>query len=239
MEPTARPDAGTPAAVVAEQAQVGKSVVHRYGVALALVFVCVALPLWGFGELAEDVAAGQPFFFDAPLLESLHAHASPLLNSVFLAFSAVGYSGGVIPVDIVLVLALALRRHSRSATFAAIALGGSALLNLAAKHVFARARPAVWISIAPESTYSFPSGHAMGSATLACVVACLAWNTRWRWPAVIAGAMFALGVGLSRVYLGVHYPSDVLAGWAAALAWTLGVRLIAFRRGLMTGSAQI
>ena len=239
MEPTPRPDAATPAAVVAEQAQVGKRVVHRYGLALALVFVCVALPLWGFGELAEDVAEGQPFLFDVPVLERLHALASPLLNSVFLAFSAVGYSGGVVPVDIVLVLALALRRHSRSAMFAAIALGGSALLNLAAKHVFARARPALWISIAPESTYSFPSGHAMGSATLACVIACLAWNTRWRWPAVILGTLFALGVGLSRVYLGVHYPSDVLAGWAAAIAWTLGVRLIAFRRGLMTGSPKV
>lgn len=239
MEPAPRADAGTPAAVVAEQAQVGRNVVHRYGLELAVVFVCVALPLWGFGELAEDVAEGEPFFFDVPVLERMHALASPLLNAVFLAFSTIGYSGGVVPVDVLLVLALAIRRHSRSATFAAISLGGSALLNLAAKHVFARARPALWTSIAPESTYSFPSGHAMGSATLACVVACLAWNTPWRWPAIALGVVFTVGVGLSRVYLGVHYPSDVLAGWSAAIAWTLGVRLIAFRRGLMTGTTKV
>ncbi|AXK72281.1 PAP2 family protein [Lysobacter sp. TY2-98] len=239
MEPTPRADAGTPTAVVAEQAQVGKSVFRRYGLELLVVFVCVALPLWGFGELAEDLAEGRPFFFDTPVLEGLHSLASPLLNSIFLAFSAVGYSGGVVPADIVLVLFLAFRRHSRSATFAAIALGGSALLNLIAKHVFARARPALWVSIAPESTYSFPSGHAMGSATLACVVACLAWNTRWRWPVIVVGVLFTLGVGMSRVYLGVHYPSDILAGWAAAIAWTLGVRFIAFRRGLMTGSSKV
>lgn len=221
------------------QARVGRRVFAKYGIPLLWVFACIALPLWGFGELAEDVAAGAPFFFDVPVLEGLHALSGPLADRVFLAFSAVGYSGGVVPADVALVLFLAWRRHPRSATFAAVSIVGSSLLNLAAKHLFARARPALWISIAPESTYSFPSGHAMGSMTLACVLACLAWDTRWRWPVLVAGAAFSLGVGLSRVYLGVHYPSDVLAGWAAAIAWTLGVRLIAFRHGLMTGHARV
>lgn len=239
MESPPKAEAPRPAAAVAEQAEVGKKVVQRHGLRLALVFACVALPLWGFGELAEDLAAGQPFFFDVPILEGLHAMSSQAADRLFLALSAVGYSGGVVPFDIALVLFLAFRRHSRSATFAAIALGGSALLNVAAKHVFARARPSLWIPIAPEATYSFPSGHAMGSATLACVLACLVWDTRWRWPVVVLGTLFAIGVGVSRVYLGVHYPSDVLAGWSAAIAWTLGVRFIAFRRGLLTGTTKV
>jgi len=228
-----------PAEALSTQASVGRELVRRHGARLAAMFAVVALPLWAFGELAEDVADGHPFAFDVPVLEWLHSLAGPLPDGVFLALSAVGFSGGVVPADVALVIALALRRHPRSAVFAAVAIVGSALLNIAVKHLFARARPALWLSLAPETTYSFPSGHAMGSATVACVLGCLAWSTRWRWPVIALGAAFTLGVGLSRIYLGVHYPSDVLAGWSAAIAWTLGVRLIAFRRGLVTGSAAL
>src|SRR5690606_4052086 len=107
-------------------------------------------------------------------------------------------------------LLLALRRW-RHAVFAAVATGGSALLNIAAKQLFARDRPSLWESIAPETSYSFPSGHAMGSMTLALVLVLLAWHTRARWWVLAAMAVFVPMVGLSRVYLGVHYPSDILA----------------------------
>src|SRR3546814_10222629 len=70
----------------------------------------------------------------------------------------------------------------------------------------------------------------MGSMTLAAVLVLLAWPTRWRWPVVAAMAVFVPMVGLSRVYLGVHFPSDILAGWAAALAWAAGAYLLVFRR---------
>lgn len=237
------PPSPEPGAQVSETlkapARVGRRVLHRHGLRLAVVFLCIALPLWSFGELAEEVAEGEPFAFDVPVLQAMHALASTGADNVFLALSAIGYSKGVVPADILLVLALAVRRHPRSALFAAIATGGSGLLNVAAKHVFHRARPDLWLSIAPESTYSFPSGHAMGSATLACTLVCLAWDTRWRWPVLAAAIPFVIGVGLSRVYLGVHYPSDVLAGWSAAIGWTLGVRFIAFRRGLVTGSERV
>ena len=64
-----------------------------------------------------------------------------------------------------------------------------------------------------------------------CVVLILlAWRTRWRWPVTVVMAGFAGLVGLSRIYLGVHYPSDILAGWAAALAWTVGTYAVVFHR---------
>lgn len=206
-------------ATAAVPARLAQRIVAKHGRTLLLVFLSIAVPLWAFGELAEDVVAGRPFWFDVPVLEGLHGLAGPAANRFFLAVSAVGYSGGVVPLDVILVVLLTLKRHPRGAIFATLSIVGSALLNVAAKHVFGRARPALWISIAPESTYSFPSGHAMGSMTLVAVLVALAWPTRARWGVVLAGGIFVLLVGMSRAYLGVHYPSDILAGWAAAVAW--------------------
>ncbi len=195
---------------------------------LVLVFIGVLLPLWGFGELAEDLHAGEVFFFDAPLLQFVHTMARAGWDMFFVRMSAIGYLYGVIPVDIVLVFVLAVRRKLHEGLFAGFAIAGSALLNLGAKQLFARARPTLWESIAPESSFSFPSGHAMGSMTLACVLVLLAWHTRWRWPVLAVSAIFVALVGLSRVYLGVHYPSDILAGWTAALVWTVGMYALVF-----------
>ena len=179
--------------------------------------------------VAASVRDAQPFPFDAPLLQLAHDMAHQGYDRVFLAVTHLGYEWGVVPVDVLLVLALALTRRMREGLFAGIALGGSALLNLGAKQLFARARPALWESIAPEATYSFPSGHAMGSMTLAAVLVLLSWHTRWRWWVAMPMAAFVLLVGLSRVYLGVHYPSDILAGWAAAIAWVVASYLLVFR----------
>lgn len=207
----------------------GRTFLQRHGWRLLLLFVGVLLPLWGFAELADEVREAEPFPFDAPLLELAHAMAREGFDRWFLVFSALGYEYGVVPVDIVLVVVLALRRRYRESVFAAVALGGSALLNLVAKQAFARERPSLWESISPEDTFSFPSGHAMGSMSLALVVVLLAWPTRWRWFACVGMAFFVAMVGLSRVYLGVHYPSDILAGWAAASAWVVGCYGLAFR----------
>lgn len=200
-----------------------RALLQRVGLGLAVAFACIALSLWTFGELAEDVLEGEPFAFDEPLLRLARSAASPGADAVSLFFSAIGFAWGVVPVDIALVLSLAARRRVRDAVFAALALGGSGLLNVAAKHTFRRDRPVLWDSIAPEATYSFPSGHAMGSATLACVIVLLCWHRRWRGMVIALAGAFVLGVGVSRVYLGVHYPSDIVAGWAAALAWTFAV----------------
>lgn len=161
----------------------------------------------------------EAFGFDAPLLHFARDAASPAMDSAMQFASALGFAWGVIPVDIALFVALLLLGQVRRALFFGLAVGGSALLNLAAKAVFARERPDLWLSIAPEHTFSFPSGHAMGSATLAAAVALMAWHGAWRWPTVVLGVAFVAWVGASRVYLGVHFPSDILAGWAAALAW--------------------
>ena len=188
--------------------------------ARALVLLCgVLLPLLGFRILAGHLQAPGALPFDVPLLQQAQAASGPVLDRVFLLFSELGYGWGVVPGDILLVVLLLCLRRWRQGAFAALATGGSALLNMGSKRLFARDRPALWESIAPDATWSFPSGHAMGSMALALVLVLLAWPTRWRWPVLAAMAVFVPMVGASRVYLGVHYPSDILAGWAAAAAW--------------------
>jgi len=220
-----------------EGAGFGASVLHRHGWRLLLAFVCVVLPLWAFGGIAEDIHHQEVIPFDAPILQYAHLQATMGYDRFFMFMSAIGYLQGVVPFDVVLVLALLVMMRKREATFAALALAGSALINLVVKQVFTRTRPSLWESIAPETTFSFPSGHAMGSATLACVLVALTWNTRWRWPVLVLALAFTLAVGLSRIYLGVHYPSDILAGWAAASAWTVVVYMIVFRNTLRPWAA--
>ncbi|WP_370562606.1 phosphatase PAP2 family protein [Luteimonas salinilitoris] len=217
-------------ATLAIGVRAGRRFLGDHGSALLLLFGGVLLPMWMFSELADDIREAEAIPFDEPLLQFAHALGREGFDRVFLFFSAIGYDRGVVPFDIALVVVLLALRRYREGVFAAIALGGSALLNIAVKQVFARERPALWESIAPEATYSFPSGHAMGSMSLALVLVLLAWPTRWRWPALAAMAVFVPMVGLSRVYLGVHYPSDILAGWAAASIWVVGAYLLTFRR---------
>ncbi len=219
-------------AALKQEARFGAAFLRRHGLRLLLVFAGLLLPLWAFAELADEIHEQETIPFDEPILRFAHSLAGEGFDRFFVAISKIGYLHGVVPFDIVLVLGLSLMRRFREATFAAIALGGSALLNIAAKQAFARDRPSLWESIAPEHNYSFPSGHAMGSATLACVLTLLAWRTRWRWPVAAVMAAFVLVVGLSRVYLGVHYPSDILAGWSVATAWAVAVYLLAFRGGV-------
>lgn len=197
----------------------------------ALLFVGLLLPLAGFVALADEVHEFESFHFDAPLLWKMHGLHSPALDQFFVLLSKLGYAWFLIPADVLIVVVLLWCKRWREASFVAICFVGSALLNMGSKQFFQRDRPSLWESIAPESTFSFPSGHAMGSMTLAITLVLLAWNTRWRWPVLVVAPSFSLLVSVSRVYLGVHYPSDILAGWCAALVWVVGCFLVMFRRG--------
>ena len=203
------------------------ALLKRHGWRIVLLFLGLLVPMWIFAELADEVHEMEQFVFDDPILLRAHSIAGPGLDGFFVVVSKIGYEG-VIALDIGVVLLLLALRHWRGSTFAALSFCGSALLNLGAKQFFQRDRPTLWESISPEDTFSFPSGHAMGSMTLAAATVLLAWPTRWRWPALALAAAFVVLVGYSRVYLGVHFPSDILAGWMAAMAWVVGVYLVLF-----------
>jgi undecaprenyl-diphosphatase len=198
---------------------------ERHGKLLAL-FLCVLLPLILFGMIAQNVASKASFAFDYPIMSALHARAAPWLDDVMLAASMVGSVYGLLPFNLAIFGYCAWRRKVHAATFWLLATAGALLLNLLVKGFFQRVRPAFWESIAPESSFSFPSGHAMCSMATAAALVVLFRRSQWRAHVTVIAEFFVLMISVSRPYLGVHFPSDILAGWTAALAWVVGLAFI-------------
>ena len=191
-------------------------VLAYYGVLLGALF-------W-FVQLAENVYDVEGFWFDSVVLTWLNTHQSALFTRVALMLDFVGISyflGVVLLVASVFVW----RRSKQSVVFLFLGFWGAVGVNLVTKGFFERVRPDLFEQLTPITNSSFPSGHAMGSCafwlTMVFVVRRLA--PAWTWLAVVAGLVFTVLVGLSRMYLQVHYPSDVLAGWALSTVWVLGV----------------
>jgi len=229
MDVTAAPSAKAVAETTGDELSYGLRFLRKHGWKLALWFFFLLLPLWGFAAMVGELHEKEIFQFDMPLLVGLHEMATPGIDRFFVLVSKLGYLWGVLPFDAVFLLWLAIRRRFRDGLFFGLAVIGSAILNVTAKNYFMRARPALWLSITPETTYSFPSGHAMASATLGTALVMLCWRTRARWPITIGAIVFVVLVGMSRVYLGVHYPSDILTGWTAAIAWVVALRELVVR----------
>ncbi len=160
--------------------------------------IACAAALAVFALCAIAMLTGLARGFDEAGLRWVREQWTPTLDALSLWLDALGYGLGVLPFDALLVIALAARRRWRPATFAAIALGGGLLLNKGLKLLFERPRPVIECpeAVVP-ATFSFPSGHAMATATLATVVTALAWRSRWRWPIVGGAWGFALLVAAS------------------------------------------
>ncbi|MBZ9715025.1 phosphatase PAP2 family protein [Deinococcus multiflagellatus] len=173
-------------------------------------------------KIAQEVFEQEPFAFEKPLMLALHAHSSTALNHVAATFSILGSAKGMAPLGLLLVAVL-YRVRRRLAYFMALSLGGVAIINLLLKNLFDRPRPAFWTPILPEPDFSFPSGHAMFAAALATSVILVLWTTRWHLPALVLGVLYVLGMMLSRVYIGVHYPTDVTGGALFSVAWVFGL----------------
>lgn len=194
--------------------------------ALLALFCGVGLPLLGFAALGEDVWTREGFPWDNALLLAIHARATPGLDRAMVALTNLGGPLPMATLAAALFGALLWRRRHGDAAFFAVAVARAEGLNLLAKLTFRRTRPDLWVGMIRETDYGFPSGHAMGSVALVATLAILLWPTRWRWPFLLVGLPFVVGVGLSRVYLGVHFPSDILAGWCASVAWVAGVQFL-------------
>ncbi len=158
----------------------------------------------------------------------LHAITNPWFYALMRALTQIG-SIAIFCTALAVVLAgLLWRDHLRAAGILAYAIAGALILNYSFKNLFHRARPDLTWSLHDEPTFSFPSGHAFFSTVL---YATLCWLALRRgispWRVVPPAIILPLAIGLSRVYLGEHYPTDVIAGWLCGAIWTLTVIRVA------------
>ncbi|PSF37283.1 PA-phosphatase [Aphanothece hegewaldii CCALA 016] len=192
-----------------------------------LLLIGVCLPLQIFALLAVAISQnGEGLPFDVPLLSAIHDTAKPQLDIFASFFTQFGYLKGIIPTVLFIALVLAFRQQWHRFVYFLITVFGSFFIVFTTKLVFHRARPHLWSIFLPlPSDYSFPSGHSGLSMMLFVALVNLSWGTRWCKWVMIVGGLFVVGIGWTRLYLGVHYPSDVLAGWMLAIAWGIGVNL--------------
>ena len=187
--------------------------------------------LWAFQELAENIIAGQTIGFDNQIISLVRGATSPALTTVMLLLTLFGDWRVMVPVAIIAGLYW-WRGHQfgRLAMLLTAAAGGS-LLEQLLKLIFHRSRPDILGRMVSVSGYSFPSGHAMISMCLYGILLYLFAYGRSRGvqiASLIGAALLLLGIGLSRIYLGVHYPSDVLGGYMAGFIWVMA-NIVAYR----------
>lgn len=191
------------------------------GLAGAVIFLVL------FAILAEEMLEGDTRHFDDTVRLFVHAHSSTELTAIMRFFSAVGSPLIVSLAAIASCIALWIAGHPRRAILIAVTAGGGSLLMWVLKTGFHRPRPEPFFDTRLPASYSFPSGHAMLSFCLCLSAAALfAANRKSRLARAVIWIFWvglSAAIGYSRIYLGVHYPSDVLAGYLAALVWSLAV----------------
>ena len=179
---------------------------------------------WLFGGVAEDVVHGDPLtLVDVHVAQWFHEHATPFVTQIMLAIT---HLHDPLPVTLTVALIasyLAWKRNWYWLTCLVLTVPFGMLLNVGMKYSFHRARPSFENPLLVESSYSFPSGHVAGATLfygfLAAMVIAQIESWRWRVMIVLGAIAVVVLVALTRMYLGVHYLSDVLAAFAEGIAW--------------------
>jgi undecaprenyl-diphosphatase len=186
-----------------------------------------AFVIWAFAELTDEVIEGESRRFDRATLLWIHAHTPEWLEGPMRLVTALGYGQVVLPILAAVVFAFYLKGWRLSATLLLVSTIGGSLLTAVLKAVFERARPELFDSGYTASFYSFPSGHATVAVgfygMLTLILAYRLGGGFARWAAVAGGVLLVFLIGFSRLYLGVHYPTDVLVGFLAAPLWVVCV----------------
>ncbi|NVB82817.1 MAG: phosphatase PAP2 family protein [Kofleriaceae bacterium] len=190
----------------------------------ALILLAIAaVATFAFVAIADEMREGEIDALDTRIALAVHSLETPVLDYVMIAFTNIGTG----PAHFITVLAVSLWAIKRKRVPYVVVLVAvtvaAVVLNPLLKEAFSRARPTLFEVIRRPDTYSFPSGHAMSAMTIYGAIAAVAIALRpsARTPIVICAAILIACIGFSRVYLGVHWPMDVLAGWAAGVPFVV------------------
>jgi undecaprenyl-diphosphatase len=204
----------------------------RREVVLLVLLALLAGSLWAFIGISDEVLEGETHAVDEAILLSLRSagdRGDPLgpawLEEIGRDATALGGVGILTFITVAAVVFLMLRGQHHAALFVAATIASGIALSFALKAGFDRPRPDLVPHGSVVYTASFPSGHSMMAAlvylTLGALLARLQPERRLKIYILLLAVLVTLAVGISRVYLGVHWPTDVLAGWAAGAAWAI------------------
>lgn len=182
----------------------------------AFMLTSLTVPAW------ETLLRNAMGLFDNMFIWLVRYFASPAIDEVMIAISDLGFGISYIIIVVAAFSLLTYLKRWREVGALAICLVGGAALSLLLKHLFQRSRPDLF-RVVPETGYSFPSGHAMASMCFFGMAAFLIMRIipswRWRLTVMTLAVILIVAIGISRIYLGVHYPTDVVAGYAAGSMW--------------------
>jgi undecaprenyl-diphosphatase len=173
------------------------------------------------------VFEGDVSLFDSVIRDGFQKIANPVFTAIMIFFTYLGSVYGIVSLFVIALLLLYVFDQKRATALLSITMSGEAVLGIVLKLSFQRPRPEAFFGFEPPASYSFPSGHAFASL---CFFGALAWIATTQIKSTgkiilvwLIAAFFILIIGSSRIYLGVHYPSDILAGYLAGVVWLSAV----------------
>ena len=184
--------------------------------------ICIVI-LLGLGWLCQEVWEKEAFSFDTTLLLKIHQWANPGLDQLMLSITRLGNPEVAVGVIGASFIWLWWKHRRVEAKMFAIACVGAVILNQGLKLIFAKPRPTLWPHLITETSFSFPSGHVLGTLVAYGFLAYVfASQFRWATAAIYGGAiMLIAAIGFSRLYLGVHWPTDILSGYGVGFLWLI------------------
>ena len=180
-----------------------------------------ALTIYVLVDISEQVLQQETFAFDKSVLLYIHQFSNPVLDRIVLGITSIGDPRTVVPLTAIVFFLLWWKHHRTEAAFFFINACGGAVLTYVLKLAFSKPRPDLWPQLISETTFSYPSGHALGSMVL---YGFLSYVLATLYPRYAKGfyaiaTLLVILIGFSRLYLGVHWPTDIIGGYGIGFLW--------------------